>query len=162
MFERQQPPPPRSSASRQVMPGKLRAHRSPPIEEINPRSGISRLVRCMSHLPGRLTHREREVQPFHPGRTVNRLDGGAPAGIILCPARWKRCFTARQNTPCGTPQASGAMSPTLLEGVIAILLVWIAWRIGVLLAPLVIRRFRDGRVQKPPDRKNKPPYIIDT
>jgi hypothetical protein len=53
------------------------------------------------------------------------------------------------------------MSPTLLEGAIAILLVWIAWRIGVLLAPWVIRRFRP-QGQKPPNRKDKPPYIIDT
>jgi hypothetical protein len=53
------------------------------------------------------------------------------------------------------------MSPTLLEGAIAVFLVWIAWRIGVLLAPWVIRRFRSP-TQKPPDRKSKPPYIIDT
>jgi hypothetical protein len=52
------------------------------------------------------------------------------------------------------------MSPTLLEGAIAILLVLIAWRIGVLLAPWFVRRFRrPGR--KPPDRKDKPPHIID-
>jgi hypothetical protein len=56
------------------------------------------------------------------------------------------------------------MSPTLLEGAIAILLVWIAWRIGSLLGPRIIRRFRQRypRGQKaPPDRKDKPPYIID-
>ncbi len=55
------------------------------------------------------------------------------------------------------------MSETLLEGVIAIFLVWIAWRIGCLLAPLVIRRFRDRypRWQKPPAQKNKPPYTTD-
>jgi hypothetical protein len=52
------------------------------------------------------------------------------------------------------------MSPTLLEGAIAVLLVWIAWRIGVLLTPWVIRRFR--REPKPPNRKDKPPFIIDT
>ena len=53
------------------------------------------------------------------------------------------------------------MSPTLLEGAIAVFLVWVAWRIGVLLTPWFIRRFRRPG-QKPPDRKNKPPYIIDT
>jgi hypothetical protein len=51
------------------------------------------------------------------------------------------------------------MSPTLLEGAIAILLVWIAWRIGVLLAPHIIRRFKARK--QPPDRKTKPPTIID-
>jgi hypothetical protein len=52
------------------------------------------------------------------------------------------------------------MSPTLLEGTIAIFLLWSAWRIGVLLAPWVIRRFRQPG-QKPPDRKDKPPHTID-
>jgi hypothetical protein len=51
------------------------------------------------------------------------------------------------------------MSPTLLEGAIAIFLVWIAWRIGVLLAPIVMRKLRAGR--KPRDPKEKPPHIID-
>ena len=51
------------------------------------------------------------------------------------------------------------MSPTLLEGAIAILLVWIAWRIGVLLAPHISQRFRSRK--QPPDRKNKPPPVID-
>jgi hypothetical protein len=47
------------------------------------------------------------------------------------------------------------MSPTLLEGAIAILLVWIAWRIGRLLAPWIARRFRDrpSRWDRPANRK---------
>ena len=55
------------------------------------------------------------------------------------------------------------MSPTLLEGVIAILLVWIAWRIGSLLAPRIIRRFRvrSRRDKTSTDQKGKPPNIID-
>jgi hypothetical protein len=55
------------------------------------------------------------------------------------------------------------MSPTLLEGAIAVLLVWIAWRIGSLLYPWFVRRLRERRsARKPPsDRENKPPYIID-
>jgi len=56
------------------------------------------------------------------------------------------------------------MTPTLLEGAIAILLVWIAWQIGSLLAPRIIRRFkgRSSSGKTPPDRKNKPPpFIID-
>jgi hypothetical protein len=52
------------------------------------------------------------------------------------------------------------MSPTLLEGAIAILLVWIAWRIGILLTPWFLHRFRGAR-QKPPGQKNKPPKFID-
>ena len=51
------------------------------------------------------------------------------------------------------------MSPTLLEGAIAILLVWIAWRIGLLLTPWVVRRFKLQK--KPADRNTKPPNIID-
>ena len=53
------------------------------------------------------------------------------------------------------------MSPTLLEGAIAILLLWIAWRIGSLLAPWIVRRFRDRRSagKAPPAPKNKPPII---
>ncbi|MGA3170456.1 MAG: hypothetical protein ABSE62_05530 [Chthoniobacteraceae bacterium] len=55
------------------------------------------------------------------------------------------------------------MSPTLLEGVIAVLLIWIAWRIGSLLAPRIIRRFRvrSSRGKASPDDKGKPPNIID-
>jgi len=51
------------------------------------------------------------------------------------------------------------MSPTLLEGAIAIFLVWIAWRIGVLLGPWFARRFKGRR--KPANPKDKPPNIID-
>ena len=51
------------------------------------------------------------------------------------------------------------MSPTLLEGAIAILLVWIAWRIGVLIAPLITRRLKSRK--KPRDPIDKPPFIID-
>lgn len=50
------------------------------------------------------------------------------------------------------------MSPTLLEGATAILLLWIAWKIGSLLAPRIIRKLRQ---RYPSDRKNKRPYIID-
>ena len=55
------------------------------------------------------------------------------------------------------------MSETLMEGVIVVLLVWIAWRIGSILAPRLIRRFRGRRSQgkTPPDHENKPPHIID-
>jgi len=34
------------------------------------------------------------------------------------------------------------MSPTWLEIAVAILLLWIAWRIGLLLAPWIIAKFR--------------------
>jgi hypothetical protein len=56
------------------------------------------------------------------------------------------------------------MSATLLEWAIAILLLWIAWRIGAMLAPWIVRRLRDSYHgwQRPPDRKNKPPYSPDT
>jgi hypothetical protein len=50
------------------------------------------------------------------------------------------------------------MSPTLLEGVIAIFLVIIAWRIGVLLAPYIASRIKSRK--KPRDPKD-PPHIID-
>ncbi len=53
------------------------------------------------------------------------------------------------------------MSPTLMEGAIAVFLVLIAWRIGCLLAPWFVRRFRRPGPDRP-DRKNKPPFIIDT
>ena len=53
------------------------------------------------------------------------------------------------------------MTPTLLEGAIAILLVWIAWQIGSLLAPRIMRRFKGRAGKKTPDQKNKPPYTID-
>ena len=55
------------------------------------------------------------------------------------------------------------MSFTLLEGVIAIVLIWIAWRIGSLLAPYVIYRMKSRRASRkfPPERKDKPPIIID-
>jgi len=50
------------------------------------------------------------------------------------------------------------MSPTLLEGAIAVVLVWIAWRIGSLLAPRIAGRFK----RRPSsDKKNKPPPTID-
>jgi hypothetical protein len=49
------------------------------------------------------------------------------------------------------------MSPTLLEGVIAVLLFLIALQIAMLIARFIMRRrkARDG------DRKNKPPQTID-
>jgi len=52
------------------------------------------------------------------------------------------------------------MSPTLLEGAIALLLVWIAWRIGAILSPWVMRRYRQQR-RKNGDRKDPPSNIID-
>jgi hypothetical protein len=52
------------------------------------------------------------------------------------------------------------MSPTLLEGAIALFLVWIAWRIGVLLSPWVIRKFRSNN-PKSTDQKDPPSKIID-
>ena len=43
------------------------------------------------------------------------------------------------------------MSPTLLEVIVAILLLWVAWRIGVLIAPRLIKSFISfWRVGKPP------------
>jgi hypothetical protein len=53
------------------------------------------------------------------------------------------------------------MTPTLLEGAIAVLLLWISWRIGSLLAPRIMRRFKGRSGKTPPDRKDKPPFIID-
>jgi hypothetical protein len=54
------------------------------------------------------------------------------------------------------------MTPTLLEGATAIFLVWIAWQIGSLLAPRILRRFkRGGSSPGKPDEKNKPPRTID-
>jgi hypothetical protein len=55
------------------------------------------------------------------------------------------------------------MSPTLLEGAIALLLVWFAWRIGALLAPRVLHRFRRRRPpgQDSSDHSDKQPPIID-
>lgn len=37
------------------------------------------------------------------------------------------------------------MSPTWAELAVAILLLWIAWRIALLLTPLVLKRFRRPR-----------------
>ena len=52
------------------------------------------------------------------------------------------------------------MSPTLLEGAIAILLVWIAWRIGALLAPHITSRLKArNALKKPRDGKGNPPVI---
>jgi len=50
------------------------------------------------------------------------------------------------------------MSPTLLEGAIAVLLLWIAWRIGSLLAPRIMARFRQRSAA---NKKNKTPPTID-
>jgi hypothetical protein len=63
----------------------------------------------------------------------------------------------------GHRQTGGAeaMTPTLMESAIAILLVWIAWQIGSLLAPRIMRRFKGRPGKKTPDEKNKPPYTID-
>jgi hypothetical protein len=51
------------------------------------------------------------------------------------------------------------MSPTLLEGAIAILLVWIAWTIGTMLARRLSRRFKVREI--PNDENDKKPPIID-
>jgi F420-0:gamma-glutamyl ligase-like protein len=55
------------------------------------------------------------------------------------------------------------MSRTLLEGAIVVVLLWIAWCIGSMLAPWIGMRLRKRRSSRksPPDQKNKPPYIID-
>jgi hypothetical protein len=55
------------------------------------------------------------------------------------------------------------MSYTLLEGAIALFLLWIAWRIGSLIAPRILRRFREQRqgAKTPQDRQEKPPKIVD-
>jgi hypothetical protein len=52
------------------------------------------------------------------------------------------------------------MSPTLLEGAIAILLVWIAWRIGVMLSPWVVYKLTRRGPRKPGEKK-PPSKIID-
>ncbi len=56
------------------------------------------------------------------------------------------------------------MTPTLLEGAIVAVLIWIAWRIGSILTPIILQRLRDKRAaaKTPPDRKDKPPVVIDT
>jgi len=51
------------------------------------------------------------------------------------------------------------MSPTLLEGAIAVLILWIAWRIGVLLTPWFLHRIMKPRKKEPGDKK--PPQIKD-
>jgi len=67
---------------------------------------------------------------------------------------------------------SDLMSPTLLEGATAIILLWIAWRIGSLLAPRIIWRWRQRHTpghkwqkpekqSNPPDSENKPPFTVD-
>jgi hypothetical protein len=43
---------------------------------------------------------------------------------------------------------SSVMSPTFLEAAVAILLLWVAWQIGLALAPHVIAYFR--RLNRPP------------
>ena len=43
------------------------------------------------------------------------------------------------------------MSPTLLELIVAVLLVWLAWQIGVILAPRILASFLAfWRSSKPP------------
>lgn len=37
------------------------------------------------------------------------------------------------------------MSPTWLEIAVAIILLWVAWRIALLLTPLVLKRIREWR-----------------
>jgi hypothetical protein len=54
------------------------------------------------------------------------------------------------------------MSPTLLEGAVAILLVVVALWLGRILTPMVIRWFRDTFPKRKSNDKKKPPYIIDT
>ncbi len=41
--------------------------------------------------------------------------------------------------------ARAIMSPTWLEVAVAILLLWVAWRLALLLTPWVLKRFRDSR-----------------
>ena len=52
------------------------------------------------------------------------------------------------------------MSFTLMEGAIVVVLLWIAWSIGRILAPWIVRRWRDRHHPdiKPPDR-NKPTFL---
>jgi hypothetical protein len=54
------------------------------------------------------------------------------------------------------------MSPTLMEGVVAILLVVVALWMGRILTPIVIRWFRDHFPRRKRNGKDKPPFIIDT
>jgi hypothetical protein len=51
------------------------------------------------------------------------------------------------------------MSPTLLEGAIAVILLIVAWGIGSALTPYLLRRFRSRK--NLPNRKDKPPRTID-
>jgi beta-lactamase regulating signal transducer with metallopeptidase domain len=49
------------------------------------------------------------------------------------------------------------MTPTWLEIAVAILLLWVAWRIALLLTPLVLKRFRGRRTSasgSPREMKN--------
>ena len=42
------------------------------------------------------------------------------------------------------------MSPTLLEVTVAVLLLWVAWQVGLLIAPYVIRYFRKNFTLRDP------------
>lgn len=58
------------------------------------------------------------------------------------------------------------MSPTWLEIAVAILLVWVAWRIGSLLTPWVISRWRASREEqsvsgRSAERTGKPPSLTN-
>lgn len=52
------------------------------------------------------------------------------------------------------------MTPTWLEIAVAALLLWVAWQVGVILAPRLVRRFR-GRFSAPSAPARKPPALTD-
>jgi len=58
------------------------------------------------------------------------------------------------------------MSPTWLEIAVAILLLWVAWRLALILTPWVISRFRERRLPPPSvprkaDRSNDAPALTN-
>lgn len=53
------------------------------------------------------------------------------------------------------------MTPTLLEGAIALLLLWLAWRIGRIVGPWMWRKLRGNRPGRHGRGGKNPPTVID-
>ena len=56
------------------------------------------------------------------------------------------------------------MTPTWLEIAVALVLLWVAWRLALLLTPLVVNRIREWR-RPPSQSSNKagasnPPFVL--
>lgn len=113
---------------------------------------------------------------YHAGRTISRAQvrSGISQLQTQCPAldlgamhRLDRLIAIERPllvrlgvcSACGAVTLSRAneltMSPTWLEIAVAILLLWVAWRLALLLAPWVIRRFRDSRTAGSRTEQNK-------